>query len=517
MAGRRALIVATATYRDPKLRQLRAPAADAELLASVLRDPSIGDFEVDIAVDQDESSLRRQLARFFAAASRDDVLLAHFSCHGVKDAQGALYLATSDTEMDLLEATAIPAPWLDAQLTRSPSRRKLLLLDCCFSGKFPFGAVARSGESIDVHERFQGRGRAVITASNAMEYAYEGDHLSGSGKPSYFTAALVDALQTGEADRDQDSWISVDELYDYIFDRVKELSPHQTPTKQIALEGPLYVARSNFKRPVEPAKLDEQLLLLTEHPVAAARLGAVDELARLLASENAAVALAAKNALERMREDDSKRVAAAAMAALAEGAGSAIAGPTEASRGQRGESTPSPRRSIDPIEAGASPPPEPTGLRASQPGAGRARPSGTARPGVGQLVASSSALLLLISVFLPWYHYSGTSFWEWGADKGAHELPRGVVLALAVTVVVALGFSVAPLVLQAVRPPGRAFNMTVTLLGALSAILILYLGVVRYPNGESNNQFGVLVGLISAAGVAAGGFISLRQPSRPSS
>jgi Caspase domain len=248
MNGRRALIVATGAYRDAKLRQLRAPAADAERLAHVLRDPAIGDFDVDVALDQDESPLRRRIARFFADGGRDDVLLLHISSHGVKDAQGGLYLAASDTELDLLDATAVSAMWLDEQITRSRSRRKLLLLDCCFSGRFPFNATARAGDSVDVQERFQGRGRAVITASTAMEYAYEGDHLSGQGQPSYFTAALVDGLETGEADRDRDELISVDELYDYVYDRVKAATPNQTPTKQIALEGPLYVARSNLRR-----------------------------------------------------------------------------------------------------------------------------------------------------------------------------------------------------------------------------------------------------------------------------
>jgi uncharacterized caspase-like protein len=251
MSGRRALIVATGTYGDAKLRQLRAPAADAERLADVLRNPAIGDFDVDVALDQDEGPLRRRIARFFADSGRDDVLLLHISAHGVKDAQGGLYLAASDTELDLLDATAVSAMWLDEQISRSRSRRKLLLLDCCFSGRFPFNATARAGGSVDVQERFQGRGRAVITASTAMEYAYEGDQLSGQGQPSYFTAALVEGLETGEADRDQDQWISVDELYDYVYDRVKDVSPNQTPTKQIALEGPLYIARSNVKRATE--------------------------------------------------------------------------------------------------------------------------------------------------------------------------------------------------------------------------------------------------------------------------
>jgi len=306
---RRALIVATGRYDDPKLRRLRAPASDAEQLAAVLRDPAIGDFEVEIAQDCDERDLRRRIARFFRAGGRDDVLLMHVSGHGIKDARGALFLAASDTEIDLLDATAISAAWLDEQMTQSPSRRKLMLLDCCFSGKFPFNSTARAGDSVEVEERLHGRGRALITASNSMEYAYEGDELSGEGQPSYFTAAIVEALRTGEADRDQDRWISVDELYDFVFERVKERSPNQTPNKQIALEGPLYVARSSYERPVAPATLDAELLHPLEHPYSAVRLGAVEELAKLLTGSNPSVALAARQALQKLRDDDSRKVA----------------------------------------------------------------------------------------------------------------------------------------------------------------------------------------------------------------
>ena len=204
---------------------------------------------MDVVLDGDESRVTRRIARFFADARRDDVLLLHMSCHGVKDAAGRLYLAAADTEMDLLDATAISAAWLDEQISQSRSGRTLLLLDCCFSGKFPFNATARAAASVDVQDTFNGRGRAVITASNAMEYAYEGDELSGEGQPSHFTSAVLDALESGEADRDQDRWISVDELYDYVYDRVKEVAPQQTPSKQIALEGPLYVAREPLRPP----------------------------------------------------------------------------------------------------------------------------------------------------------------------------------------------------------------------------------------------------------------------------
>jgi hypothetical protein len=44
--SRSALIVACYDYEDPGLRRLRAPARDAEGLARVLSDPSIGGFDV---------------------------------------------------------------------------------------------------------------------------------------------------------------------------------------------------------------------------------------------------------------------------------------------------------------------------------------------------------------------------------------------------------------------------------------------------------------------------------------
>jgi uncharacterized caspase-like protein len=197
--GRHALIVATASYSDSRLQQLRAPAADAEALADVLRDPERGDFEVEVGVNKTHGELTRMIARFFGDRSPRDLLLLHFSCHGVKDEDGELYLAAADTDLDLLSATGISAAWLNDRINRTRSRRTVVLLDCCFSGSFPSG-LRRRGDGMDAPQRLEGRGRAIITASNAMEYAYEGDELKGEGRPSVFTEAVVEGLRTGEAD-----------------------------------------------------------------------------------------------------------------------------------------------------------------------------------------------------------------------------------------------------------------------------------------------------------------------------
>jgi uncharacterized caspase-like protein len=223
------MVVANDDYQDRTLRRLRAPAVDATELARVLRDPDIGGFDVEIALNEPEHGVRRRLSAFFDNRGVDDLLLLHLSCHGLKDEDGRLYFATPDTEMDHLDATSIPSEFLNRQMTRSRSRRIVLLLDCCYSGAFARGLLSRAGDRVDIKERFEGHGRIVLTASSAMEYAFEGGELAGEGSPSVFTSALVRGLSTGDADRNHDGFISVDELYDFAYDQVRAVTPSQTP------------------------------------------------------------------------------------------------------------------------------------------------------------------------------------------------------------------------------------------------------------------------------------------------
>lgn len=313
---RHALIVATANYNDSRLAQLRSPAADAQGLAEVLSDPDRGDFDVQVGIDETHADLTRKIALFFRDRIPNDLLLLHLSCHGVKDENGELYLAAADTDMDLLSATGISAAWLNERIDRTRSRRTVVLLDCCFSGSFPAGVRHRAGDRMDAPGQLQGRGRAIITASNSMEYAYEGDELTGEGQPSVFTEAVVEGLRTGKADLDMDHLISIDDLYHYVYDRVRERTPNQTPSLKSDLEGVLYLARSSYRAPVMPAKLDPELTARTEDRYAGIREGAVQELASLLSSSDPSIALAAREVLLLMTSDDSRRVAARAQTAL---------------------------------------------------------------------------------------------------------------------------------------------------------------------------------------------------------
>ncbi|MEV7040935.1 caspase family protein [Amycolatopsis sp. NPDC051061] len=317
-SARSALIVASASYTDPGLRQLRAPGSDAEALAAVLRDPAIGGFEVRTLLDEPAHHITLAVEEFFADRHPDDLLLVHFSCHGLKDEEGELYFATKDTRLRRLGATAVAAEFVNRRMGRSRCRRIVLLLDCCYAGAFERGMTARAGGGVAIEAQFGGRGRAVITASSAMEYAFEGDELTDAQQtqPSVFTGALVTGLSTGEADRDQDGMVALDELYDYVYDAVRATTPNQTPGKWVfGVHGELYIARR--ARPVTtPAPLPAELHDAADSPFASIREAAVRELTRLLHGRHAGLALAARQTLERLTDDDSRTVATAAAAAI---------------------------------------------------------------------------------------------------------------------------------------------------------------------------------------------------------
>jgi hypothetical protein len=202
-------------------------------------------------LNEPADTVRRAIEAFFADRKRDSLLLLYFSGHGIKDQDGQLYFALADTQRKLLRATAIQARFVNEVMRYSRSRQQVLLLDCCYSGAFPRGMIAKADRTVGTWDYFEGRGRIVLTASDAVQYAFEGDKVKGQGVHSVFTHALVQGLETGEADRNRDGVVSLDEVYDYVYDRVTAETPQQTPGKwAFGVQGEIILARNPT---VEPA------------------------------------------------------------------------------------------------------------------------------------------------------------------------------------------------------------------------------------------------------------------------
>jgi len=312
---RSALIIANTEYTDPGLAQLTAPGKDAEDFARILKDQDICAFDdVNILLNQPEYIVRGTIDEFFDQKKPDDLLVLYFSGHGVRDELGALYLAVKNTNRFRLRSTALKSDFIREAMDQSRSKRQVLILDCCNSGAFERGTKAATGVSIGTAPAFEaGYGRIILTASDSTQFAWEGDKVIGETDNSLFTHFLVEGLE-GEADLDGDGHITVDELYDYAYEKVKLATPKQTPSKFSSKQQGAIVLRQNIRiEDIRPVPLPDDLITAINSSLPYIREGAVRQLEVLLNGKNLGLARSARLALERIaEEDDSRRVTQAA-------------------------------------------------------------------------------------------------------------------------------------------------------------------------------------------------------------
>ncbi|MGY0231277.1 caspase, EACC1-associated type [Longispora urticae] len=309
MGRRLALLIATYEYEDAGLRKLVSPPHDAEAFAAVLSDPEIAGFEVTTLINESHGTVGRAISDLYRDRLGDDLTLLYYTGHGLKDDDGQLYLAMADTRRDNLDFTGLSTERIGRVLSRCASRQKVLILDCCYSGAYRLD-LAKSDAGVHTMDRFRGRGLTVLTASDAMQYSFEGDKVHGEAAPSVFTGHMVAGIRDGGADLDGDGDITLGELYDYVYDRVVAETPHQRPKKKDDTEGRTVLARNVHWQ------LPRHVANLITSPLPSARLDGLRLLDQLNSGGNELVRARVLTELLRLADDDSRMVSDAAASSL---------------------------------------------------------------------------------------------------------------------------------------------------------------------------------------------------------
>ena len=236
-----ALLVGVSEY-EPGLNPLPAAVKDLDAMREVLLHPDIGGFaESDILLlkNPNRQEMEESIETLFANRHRDDLVLLFFSGHGIKDDSGRLYLGTNKTRKtpqgDLVRSSAVAATFVHENMSRSRSKRQVVILDSCFSGAFAEGLSAKDDGTVDIRTQLGGEGRAVLTSSSSTQYSFEqeGEELS------LYTRFLVEGIKTGAADLDGDDVVSIDELHEYASRKVRDVKPELKPE--------IYAMREGFK------------------------------------------------------------------------------------------------------------------------------------------------------------------------------------------------------------------------------------------------------------------------------
>ena len=135
----------------------------------------------------------------------------------------------------------------------------------------------------------------------------------GEVENSLFTHYMIEGLRTGAADRDEDGLITIDE-HDYVYEHVLNDTPKQTPGKwAFGQQGDIVIAQSAA---ASRSKLPPEIEEAVRSTLPSVRLEAVRELDIILRGRHAGRSNAAREVLKRLAEDDSRRVAAAAVEML---------------------------------------------------------------------------------------------------------------------------------------------------------------------------------------------------------
>ena len=301
VAGRRrALILANGQFRHGDLQNLESPPQDAEIAKRVLSDPDLGRFtDVQAHHDLDVGTARRVIFNFFTkSAKADDFLLFYFSTHGrVHGRSDRLYLCTIDTDPDGLLPTTVPAEYIREAVEESPARQIVVVLDCCHAGGFEGELRQRQNDT-----------RIIILTAGRNELAHEGDRSPGDVRPSAFAGAFFEGLESGEADADDNGWITVREAFEYAKGTLSQQGQPQSPVMRGGFTSDLYLA----KAPITADSLPPEIATLVRHRWPMARLLAVDELGRWISAEEQVRRATAEEALDRLRRDSDSRVANAA-------------------------------------------------------------------------------------------------------------------------------------------------------------------------------------------------------------
>jgi hypothetical protein len=229
-----ALLIGVSEFADAALANLPAALRDINAVQAVLNHAEMGRFdEVRLLENPEKQAMEEAIDALFRDRQKDDLVLLYFSGHGIKDDTGKFSLATRLTQKHRLRTTAVAASFVHDAMSSSRSRRQVVILDCCFSGAFATGMMAKDDSSVDIKTQLGGEGRAVLTASSAVEYAFA----QQDEELSVYTRFLVEGISTGAADTDNDGHITVDELHNYAQRKVQEAAPAMKPEIYAVKEG----------------------------------------------------------------------------------------------------------------------------------------------------------------------------------------------------------------------------------------------------------------------------------------
>jgi glycine betaine/choline ABC-type transport system substrate-binding protein len=195
-ARSRAILVGTSEYGDESFGPLPAAANSLKGLSEILVDDRLCGWpaeRVTALLNPDNGpELVMRLREW--AQDTEEVLLLYYVGHGTISPSGELCLTLPNTEFNHPDVTGIEYRHIRSALLDSPARIKVVVLDCCFSGR----AIEALCSEKDIADVADIRGAYTITASD--QAAHVPPLPEQAHKCTSFTGEFLDLIRTGIPD-----------------------------------------------------------------------------------------------------------------------------------------------------------------------------------------------------------------------------------------------------------------------------------------------------------------------------
>jgi hypothetical protein len=215
-----AVIVGVATYNHMPV--LRYTDDDAYRIHSFLKSPEGGalpDEQIRILIDEEATleNIKAAMQDVFGQAGPNDMVMLYFSGHGLKGAFLPIDFDGYNNKLYHDEVAKL--------LKQSPAKYKLCIADACHSGSL---LAMRSASAQSILTTYYDRlaqaaaGTALIMSSKSEETSLESSGL----RQGVFTHFLIRGLK-GEADNNDDRIVSVEELYQFVYENVRNYTGYR--------------------------------------------------------------------------------------------------------------------------------------------------------------------------------------------------------------------------------------------------------------------------------------------------
>jgi hypothetical protein len=252
----RVVLIGTSTYDDPNLPDLPAVARTIGDLQVVLTDPDLG-----VVTGQNCELLAElndigQIGRRLRAAANvaEDLLLVYYVGHGVATwRQHDLYLALPGTSWEAPEFSALEYDKVRSAVLDSPAATKMIVLDCCYSGRALSGTMADPATELISQSEVDGSYVLASAPRDKVSLILPGEERTA------FTGRLLDLLHSGLADGPE--FLTADIVYRALRAQMKAAGLPEPQKRSSATAGLLALTRNRaFAETAGPSRLRHRVV-----------------------------------------------------------------------------------------------------------------------------------------------------------------------------------------------------------------------------------------------------------------